>query len=66
MRVQDLFTDAKVPARQRASHPLVATASGEVWWVVGLKRADGDIRDGLWIEATPGNKPSWEIHTSHG
>ncbi len=66
MRVQDLFTDAKVPARQRGSHPLVATASGEVWWVVGLKRADGDIRDGLWIEATPGNKPSWEIHTSHG
>jgi hypothetical protein len=52
MKLQDLFTDAKVPASQRASHPLVATASGEVWWVVGLKRADGDIRDGLWIEAT--------------
>src|SRR5260221_3414913 len=53
MKVQDLFTDAKVPARARATHPLVAAASGEVWWVVGLKRADGDTRDGRWIEARP-------------
>ena len=66
MKVQDVFTDAKVPARSRATHPLVATAAGEVWWVVGLKRADGDIQEGRWIEAKPGNKPSPGIHTSHG
>jgi tRNA(Ile)-lysidine synthase len=66
MKVQDLFTDAKVPARARTTHPLVATAAGEIWWVVGLKRADGDIQDGRWIEAKPPNRPSQEIHTSHG
>jgi tRNA(Ile)-lysidine synthase len=53
MKVQDLFTDAKVPARRRATHPLVATAAGDVWWVVGLKRADGEVQDGRWIEARP-------------
>jgi tRNA(Ile)-lysidine synthase len=58
IKVQDLFTNAKVPLRARASHPLVALASGEIWWVVGLKRADGNTRDGMWIEAWPGNKPS--------
>jgi hypothetical protein len=51
--VQDLFTDAKVPARSRATHPLVAQASGEVWWVVGLKHAEADVPDGRWIEAKP-------------
>ncbi|HVR88635.1 MAG TPA: tRNA lysidine(34) synthetase TilS [Candidatus Limnocylindria bacterium] len=39
MKVQDLFTDAKVPARLRPTHPLVTTETGEVWWVVGLKHA---------------------------
>jgi tRNA(Ile)-lysidine synthetase-like protein len=53
IKVQDLFTDAKVPARQRATYPLVATAAGDVWWVIGLKHADGDVRDGRWIEARP-------------
>ncbi len=53
IKVQDLFTDAKVPARARASHPLVATASGEVWWVVGLKHADGEANAGRWLFATP-------------
>ena len=53
IKVQDLFTDAKVPARARASHPLVATGSGEVWWVVGLKHANGAAEPGNWIFATP-------------
>ena len=66
MKVQDLFTDAKVPARARATHPLVATAAGDVWWVVGLKRADGDVKGGRWIEAQPpiGHEPG--IPASHG
>jgi len=53
IKVQDLFTDAKVPARARATHPLVATRSGEVWWVVGLKHADGAASPGRWICAEP-------------
>lgn len=53
IKVQDLFTDAKVPARARATYPLVATGSDEVWWVVGLKHADGDADPGRWIVATP-------------
>lgn len=51
INVQDVFTDAKVPARGRATHPLVATTAGEVWWVVGVKRADADGAAGRWIEA---------------
>ena len=54
IKVQDLFTDAKVPARARSLHPLVATGSGEVWWVVGLKHANDDgAEPGNWIFATP-------------
>ena len=53
IKVQDVFTDAKVPARARASHPLVVTGAGEVWWVVGLKHADGAVRRGRWIVAEP-------------
>jgi tRNA(Ile)-lysidine synthase len=53
IKVQDLFTDAKVPVRARATHPLVATASGAVWWVVGLKHAEGAAEPGRWIVATP-------------
>ncbi|MDQ6857378.1 MAG: tRNA lysidine(34) synthetase TilS [Chloroflexota bacterium] len=53
IKVQDLFTDAKVPARARDAHPLVAAASGEVWWVVGLKHADGEANAGRWLFATP-------------
>jgi tRNA(Ile)-lysidine synthase len=53
IKVQDLFTDAKVPARARAAHPIVATGAREVWWVVGLKHADGEADPGRWIVATP-------------
>ncbi|HEY8829542.1 MAG TPA: tRNA lysidine(34) synthetase TilS [Candidatus Limnocylindria bacterium] len=78
IKVQDLFTDAKVPVRARATHPLVATASGAVWWVVGLKHADGAADPGRWIVATPppaqiealrrytGNIDSGDRHTADG
>lgn len=36
-KVQDVFTDAKVPVRLRAGWPIVATAKS-VWWVPGLRR----------------------------
>jgi tRNA(Ile)-lysidine synthase len=53
IKVQDLFVDAKVPAGARATHPVVATTSGAVWWVVGLKHADGEADPGRWIVAKP-------------
>ena len=53
IKVQDLFTNAKVPASARAAHPLVVTGAGDVWWVVGLKHADGAPRPGWWIFADP-------------
>jgi tRNA(Ile)-lysidine synthase len=34
-KLQDLFTDAKVPAERRARWPVIGTADG-VWWVPGL------------------------------
>ena len=66
MKMQDLFTDAKVPARARASYPLVVAASGEVWWVVGLRRADGAVPGGRWIEAQPPIRRESGIPGSHG
>ncbi len=65
IKVQDLFTDAKVPAAERATHPLVATAAGDIWWVVGLKRAEADVSAGRWIEARPpeGRRTSIRQHT---
>ncbi len=35
-KLQDVLTDAKVPAQRRSAHPIVVTASGEVWWVPGI------------------------------
>ena len=35
-KLQDVLTDAKVPAVHRDTQPLVVTASGEVWWVPGV------------------------------
>ena len=66
IKVQDLFTDAKVPARARATHPIVATGAGEVWWVVGLKHADGAAAPGTWIVATPPPGAERSIPGSHG
>lgn len=53
IKVQDLFTDAKVPVRARPAHPVVATSAGAVWWVVGLKHADGEADPERWIFADP-------------
>ncbi|MGH2450290.1 MAG: tRNA lysidine(34) synthetase TilS, partial [Candidatus Limnocylindria bacterium] len=38
-KVQDVLTDAKVPARLRSVIPLVVTRTGEVWWVPGVASA---------------------------
>ncbi|MBI3522136.1 MAG: tRNA lysidine(34) synthetase TilS [Chloroflexi bacterium] len=56
-KVQDVFTDAKVPVRLRATHPLVVGDDGVVW-VPGVAVADGSARphggaDGPMLVARP-------------
>ena len=40
-KVQDVLTDAKVPASRRDSQALVVTAAGEVWWIPGVTSREG-------------------------
>ena len=39
VKLQDLFTNAKIP-RERRRELLVATAAGEIFWVEGLRMAE--------------------------
>jgi hypothetical protein len=39
VKLQDLFTNAKIP-RERRREFLVATAHGEIFWVEGLRMAE--------------------------
>lgn len=41
-KVQDVLTDAKVPAAGRDALPLVVGASGEVWWIPGVTSRTGE------------------------
>lgn len=59
MKVQDLFTDAKVPARMRDAHPLVTTADGAIWWAVGLEHAVPP--GGRWLGARPPDGVTWSF-----
>jgi tRNA(Ile)-lysidine synthase len=36
-KLQDLFTDAKVPAPERRRRLIATTAAGEIFWVEGLR-----------------------------
>jgi tRNA(Ile)-lysidine synthase len=40
-KLQDLFTDLKVPRAQRHQRVVAATARGELFWVEGLRIAEG-------------------------
>jgi len=61
IKVQDLFTDAKVPARMRDAHPLVATEDGAVCWVVGLEHATPTEDGARWLGARPPAGATWSI-----
>lgn len=61
IKVQDLFTDAKVPARMRDLHPLVTTADGVVWWVVGLEHAVSAEDGARWLGARPPEGVTWSF-----
>ena len=59
IKVQDLFTDAKVPARMRDAHPLVATRDGAVWWAVGLGHVVPTDDGARWLGARPPAGATW-------
>src|SRR2546429_3505731 len=40
-KLQDLFTDAKIPASQRSRWPVIASEDG-VWWVPGLTEPENE------------------------
>jgi len=61
MKVQDLFTDAKVPARMRDTHPLVTSGDGAVWWAVGLEHAVPVTDSGRWLGARPPEGVTWSF-----
>lgn len=61
IKVQDLFTDAKVPARMRDTHPLVTTGAGAIWWVVGLEHAMPAEGAGRWLGARPPAGVTWSF-----
>ncbi|MDE3194240.1 MAG: tRNA lysidine(34) synthetase TilS [Chloroflexota bacterium] len=58
-RVQDLFTDAKVPMRQRSRMPVVVTRAGEVAWIPGIAAAWNAVSDGYVLVARP--PAAWEV-----
>jgi tRNA(Ile)-lysidine synthase len=41
VKLQDLFTNAKVPAGEKRSRVLATTRRGEIFWVEGLRIAEG-------------------------
>ena len=36
-KLQDLFTNLKIPAAERRKRVLTCTTEGEIWWVEGLR-----------------------------
>ena len=40
VKLQDLFTNARVPRGQRGERVVAVTAGGEIWWVEGLRVAE--------------------------
>ena len=40
VKLQDLFTNAKVPASERRRRLLAETADGRIFWVEGLRIAE--------------------------
>jgi tRNA(Ile)-lysidine synthase len=40
VKLQDLFTNLKVPAAERRQRVVATTAAGELWWVEGLRIAE--------------------------
>jgi len=52
-KVQDLLTDAKIPARERSRVPLVVRRDGTVGWIPGVASAWNGVSDGYVLVAYP-------------
>jgi len=53
VKLQDLFTNLKIPAERRRRLVVATTPKGEVWWVEGLRIAErfklsAETRKRLW------------------
>ncbi|SFK39845.1 tRNA(Ile)-lysidine synthase [Halobacillus dabanensis] len=57
-KVKDIFIDQKIPARLRDTWPIVTDQSGEVLWVVGLKKGGENpgFSSGPWLRLYYKNK----------
>jgi len=60
-KVQDLYTDAKMPVRMRDAHPLITTGDDAVWWVVGLEHRQAAAETGRWLGAKPPEGVAWSF-----
>jgi tRNA(Ile)-lysidine synthetase-like protein len=56
-KLQDLFVDSKVPRDQRHQRVVAATQKGELFWVEGLRMADG-----FKLEPTTRRRLKWQWH----
>lgn len=57
-KVKDIFIDQKIPARLRDSWPLVVDSTGEILWLIGLKKG-GEctcMPSGTWLRLQYENK----------
>lgn len=57
-KVKDIFIDQKIPSNLRKTWPLVTDSSGEILWLVGLKKSGGstDGSSGTWLRLHYENK----------
>jgi tRNA(Ile)-lysidine synthetase-like protein len=56
IKLQDLFTNQKVPRRRRHTVIVAATAKGEVFWVEGLR-----ITEGFKLSSGTKNRLEWRV-----
>jgi tRNA(Ile)-lysidine synthase len=61
VKIQDLFTNARVPAEERRRRLVAASASGDIFWVEGL-------RIGERFKVTPATRRClvWRVQRSPG
>lgn len=58
-KLKDIFIDAKIPLKQRASWPLIVDDEGRILWLIGLKkgkRSEVNAKQFLLIQIEKGNQ----------
>ena len=41
-KVNDIFTDCKIPKEKRDNYPIVTDSTGEIIWIPGIKKSHLD------------------------